>query len=414
MAIRCSNCGNELPKEDARFCGVCGTLVASHPFSPQSLATSQQKFFQPSGTSAPVESERPQGLREQIAQQPPARATRPRHDEPPSWMSKLEEGPMRPERTVSQTPQPPQLREPEQEHESVKPQDNASMQGRELKVKVWDGQAETIEELPTRPLAVHTPEPAKALMSKTPSPSMEKQPSFAPEQVEYLDTIPLSTYAKQPQAQLPPSMQQRTNPVSQPTVAASMPTAQEQQRVPSARRKSRTPLVAPLVVLVLLVLGSLGAWVVIAQPFSVSSITQPQQSFQDTTLGIALAYPTGWTAKEDHAKNTLHLADSSQTAQVTIVVAPANASDMAQFLKQKASSLGITGAKTAATLTFASASWQQIQGNIQENGASYTATVLATTHNNRVVTIMQLAPQSAYTDEEAIVFAPLRASFQFV
>lgn len=35
MAIRCSNCGHELPREDARFCSYCGTYNTSQP-QPQS------------------------------------------------------------------------------------------------------------------------------------------------------------------------------------------------------------------------------------------------------------------------------------------------------------------------------------------------------------------------------------------
>ena len=71
--MQCSFCGSPL-KEDARYCNQCGTLVASHPFSPKSSSAVR--------TSDTTD----RTSREQIAQQP-NRTSRRLQDEPPSWLS---------------------------------------------------------------------------------------------------------------------------------------------------------------------------------------------------------------------------------------------------------------------------------------------------------------------------------------
>src|SRR5437773_10872352 len=78
FAMQCSFCGSPL-KEDARYCNQCGTLVASHPFSPKSSSAVR--------TSDTTD----RTIREQIAQQP-NRTSRRLQDEPPSWLSFVESG----------------------------------------------------------------------------------------------------------------------------------------------------------------------------------------------------------------------------------------------------------------------------------------------------------------------------------
>jgi hypothetical protein len=73
--MQCSFCGSTL-KDDARYCNQCGTLVASHPFSPKSSAFGA---FNKAGGAIP----------EQISEKP-NRVARRLQDEPPSWMSFLE------------------------------------------------------------------------------------------------------------------------------------------------------------------------------------------------------------------------------------------------------------------------------------------------------------------------------------
>ena len=111
---------------------------------------------------------------------------------------------------------------------------------------------------------------------------------------------------------------------------------------------------------------------------------------------------------------TIHLFDSSHTAQVDIVVGTPPGGDLGQYLQQKANQLGLTGIKSGTTRSFAGAAWQQIQGNVQQSGASYTETLLATTHKNSIFTIMLLAPQATYAQEQQIAFSGIYASFQFI
>ena len=150
------------------------------------------------------------------------------------------------------------------------------------------------------------------------------------------------------------------------------------------------------------------------QPFSVDGITQPQQRFSDSRLGLSFLYPGGWQSQVDQRKATIHLFDSSHTAQVDIVVGTPPGGDLGQYLQQKANQLGLTGIKSGTTRSFAGAAWQQIQGNVQQSGASYTETLLATTHKNSIFTIMLLAPQATYAQEQQIAFSGIYASFQFI
>jgi len=182
---------------------------------------------------------------------------------------------------------------------------------------------------------------------------------------------------------------------------------------PKPHRKSRKPLVLVSLLLLILV-GGVGAWVVVWQPFAVPGITQPQQNFKDARLGFSLLYPGGWRFQEDQGKATAHFYDSSHTAQVNIVVGFANGGDLGRYLQQEASQQGMTGQKIGSPLSFAGASWQQIQGSVLEGGASYTETVIVTVHNQHLFTILLLAPQITYAQEDQLVFSSMRSSFQFV
>lgn len=66
----CAHCGQQLPRDDAQFCNNCGMLVPSHPFSPQSLAAPKKA----SALSDQPE-QKPDVLREQIAQQSPIKTS---------------------------------------------------------------------------------------------------------------------------------------------------------------------------------------------------------------------------------------------------------------------------------------------------------------------------------------------------
>jgi hypothetical protein len=85
-----------------------------------------------------------------------------------------------------------------------------------------------------------------------------------------------------------------------------------------------------------------------------------------------------------------------------------------QALQQQATKMGMSTVKAGVTLTFAGASWQQLQGTVQQSGASYTDTLLATLHGGQLFMIVQQAPQNNYADWEKEFFVPLRSSFKFL
>jgi predicted Zn-dependent protease len=164
----------------------------------------------------------------------------------------------------------------------------------------------------------------------------------------------------------------------------------------------------------LLIAGAIGAWIVLFQPFAVPDITQPQQHFQNPSLGVSLQYPSGWTTQMDAKTGAVYFYDSTHTDQVNIVTVAANGTDPGQYLQKEATQLGITALKTKAPASFAGTTWQQAQGILLQNGANYTETLFVTLHNQRFYTFMQIAPQSTYNDEERLVFSSMRSTFQFM
>ena len=463
MALQCTFCGTAL-KDDARYCNHCGTLVASHPFSPKSTSSSTSPVEQANTAKEP--------LREQIVQQPPYRShRRSKQEEPPSWLSQLEDGlnskapsgalgpgkrekspekwmvakPEYPrEKTTNHVTEPPTNSWPQQPVSQVEPA-----------ARVTD---DDLDDLPTGPLVAGSPEIHKQQKDADSPPDKSQHAGF--DDVEHVDTIPLVTQMKTKPADAPypeeEAFQQQEGPVQRrydtpnrtsspiftpPPAGHSFPANHPVQEATSAfpgaptqewkqtppsqpvvspvrdkkRRKSRKPLVITLVLLFLLVIaGGIGTWIVLYQPFSVDGITQPQQRFSDSRLGLSFLYPSGWQSQVDQRKATIHLFDNSHTAQVDIVVGTPPGGDLGQYLQQKANQLGLTGIKSGTTRSFAGAVWQQIQGNVQQSGASYTETLLATTHKNSIFTIMLLAPQATYAQEQQIAFSGIYASFQFI
>ena len=108
----------------------------------------------------------------------------------------------------------------------------------------------------------------------------------------------------------------------------------------------------------------------------------------------------------------MHFYDSSHTGQVNIVVGTGS-SGTEQSLQQQSGQLGMTAQKPEPAITFAGTRWQRLQGYDQQHGASYTATLLVSVHNQRLYTLVFLAPQTIYAQEEQYVFAGMRSSFQF-
>lgn len=454
MAVQCSFCGSPL-KDDARYCNRCGTLIASHPFSPRS------------SSNAGAESDKAGRTKfEQNAGQPPnnSAARRVTQDEPPLWMSQLENG-LRSKVPSGGLESEPQKKAPEFTKAFIpEPDQHTDAQVRNLRVQVWEqneavtqvanGQSaeDELEELPTSPLVASVPEGHNQRNAPVSVPGEVEHERF--DGVEYVDTVQLATQFGKNSMATPMSVDQtmqqqeqfsqqhfetygRSNNQSIAPISA-MYARQESQPVPpvapperewrqtpppqvvvapikgARRRKKGNSLVTILAVcLLLVVLGGLGAWMIIYHPFSVPGITQPQQSFTDSQLGFSLSYPNGWLTQVDKGKATVHFYDSSHTAQVDVVVGSAAAGNPGAYLQQKANQLGLTGLKNSLT-SIGGASWQRIQGNVLIRGASYTETLLATLHKNSIYTIILLAPQSIFEQEEQLVFAKMYSSFQFV
>ena len=486
MATVCTNCGQELPRDDAHFCNHCGTLVPSHPFSSQSLAAN--------AAARAVEAEKPV-LREQRVQQPPAKS---------AVQEPIAQQAQRPPRTTRRIapddlsksaiawPAPMthvSAREPQIQNDikRVEPQANSSVQSvaprttsvptRETHVEAEENKRinpptawpeswkeeiqDAIEDTPTTPLET------SGLQNVEDAPTIIHASISDENDVEHLDTVPVPNY---PQKQTPVPSQQsvasprslsgNTNlpveqrareqhvqpyvantplPVSQPAARVVQPvpssqqisgnTLQNQSRQPSPiqdvrsasatpiapskatrRQKSRVPFIVLLACLCILILGG-GAWIVLANPFAVPAVTQPLQSFKDTQLGVSLTYPSGWTTQKN--ATGVVLTDSSHTATVKLS-ATVTGSDAATYLQQQATKSGMTAIKTLGTASFAGATWQQLQGNIQQDGVNYTAYMFATAHGNQMYMLMQMAPQNVYADEENVVFSAMRNSFAFL
>lgn len=430
MVTLCPNCGAELPQTNARFCSKCGTSLSKPPAS---NGTPSHPPLPPSGERpARVQSRPP--LREQIAQQP---APSPRPSVPPTFQEKSEllpyeqvaERRMTP--IVPKRPVNPSLMPPEEIANKASAMYDANVTElakakRELRVKVWPEkeepgepgghesaaevmqtvQREEVENVPTRPLDLGAP-PAQNIPSASPLPKPVPTP------VRAIPPIPPIPRSQPPQ---PPIEQLDTIPMMyQPTYSPVVPvTPVVQGNVQAALPFYRKPFIVVPILLALLIIIGVSVWAAILQPFSVPAVTAPQQSFQDTQLGFKLLYPNGWSVSIDRHTTSVHFADSTHTAQVNIAVTNATGLAVLPYLAKEATQLGMTGTKAVAPLAFAGATWQQLQGSVQQNGASYTETVLVTVHGSHLFMLTQLAPQSIYAQEEHLVFASMRSSMHFL
>lgn len=176
-------------------------------------------------------------------------------------------------------------------------------------------------------------------------------------------------------------------------------------------QKSRLPIVIAASLLVV-ILGMV-VWIVATDPFSVAAVTKPQTAFNNATMNVALAYPTDWNVTLNQTQTTANFHDSTNTDQASVSMG-AGSQDAGQDLAKRVSQLGLTGTKQISSITFAGMTWQQVKGSVQENGASYTATVLVGEHQGHLYTLEQLAPQATYDQAEQYVFSGIRASFHFL
>jgi len=303
---------------------------------------------------------------------------------------------------------------------------------------------ELAEDLPTMPLAASVPEIPPASHKSAPSAVGNSNGSVSHlDEVEKLYTRPhmsqrqwqatappLMNPAKQHNEALRPPIDARQSPGPQRAVTPivfpqpQLPPAHGLRQTPPAsmavppvshpERKSRRGLVIVFILLFILVVGGLSAWIIIFQPFTVPEITNTTQPFQNTDLGVSLDYPQTWTAKVDKKNEANYFYDDNHTDQVNISAVATGGKSIDQYISTVAGSLGMTGQKAGASLSFAGTSWQQVQGSVLQSGATYTAVLLVTMHGGRYYAILQLAPATTYAQEDQLVFSRMRSSLQFV
>lgn len=262
------------------------------------------------------------------------------------------------------------------------------------------------DDIPTTPLQTLPDEQ----LSPVPVQNRDVQPPQKPVQApgDALDVSHLNTVHLQVQPQ--------SSPLHSLPMSSDHPVAQVSTPGLTTRTRKRLPLVIGSGAVLLLLILALGSWIILLQPFRVSPVTDTQQSFTDTKLGVSLRYPNGWKMPQvDYSKQLIVLQDGSDTAQINVNIANSSASGSPQsYLQRQGAQLGISNPKPGASSSFADSSWQSIQGDAQVRGAQYTYGLFTTLHNNHFYTLTQLAPSSTYIDEEKLVFAPTRLSFHFL
>jgi hypothetical protein len=366
---QCDHCGKILPSDTIRFCPGCGKIVASSRKAKRSLS-----------------------------------------DDPPAWMKQLE---------TSLT-----------NNRSKRPL-------RELNVKVWDEEAtgdltllesgvnsgedkeDVVESLPTSPLMTAS---SPDQLEDTATRPYAAQPLSNSHEIEKPDPYRQRQAIQTPRGFMnDPAMQQPVTPA--PILLTQFPPAQPVGQTPPGsmpvpplarpKKNNRARLSIVFGFLFILLLGGVIAWVIVAQPFAVPEITKTTQNFNSPSLGMSLQYPRNWVVAVNKQNGTVSFYDDNHTDQVKVTVVAAGNQGINQYMTKTVSSLGMTGLKTQAELSFAGTTWQQIRGSVQESGANYTATLLVTMHGQYFYTILQLAPSSTYPFEEQLVFSKMRSSFQF-
>lgn len=293
----------------------------------------------------------------------------------------------------------------------------------ELHVKVWNEHGieeyDTIESaqvLPPGRTSEQTPptdspmnqvaaHPAAALPPQQPARPENQQPA------QLASSVPSVDHAR------PVAAMNSQGPVSQGGVPSSLPPQPPMRRDASAiplfaQRRGLLLILLACVVVVIIIAG--GGLLLLTQFAKVPAETQPWQRFSDTGLGFRVQYPSGWNSQVDKKAGRVQFHDNSSTGQFIVMVADGQQGDPLQYLQQQATKQGMTGGKAGPELTFGGATWQQWQGTVVINGASYSEHLLVTMHNQRTVLVMQLAPATVYPQYDQVTFAPMRTSWQFL
>ena len=288
-----------------------------------------------------------------------------------------------------------------------------------------------VEDLPTRALAVPVENAVNTSIEDVPTQAVDVPVEDVPTQAVDMSVEDLPTRSMAVPVEKQSHMQEQPIEAVPANPFLSIPATQSEARenhvedwpvrtasavsTPPVRRpRRRWPIVVVLLVVLLVGgLGTLGAMMFLSQQSSNDPAIQAQVGFSDTQLGISLLYPNGWLKQVDAGKSTAHFYASNHIGQVDIIVT-ASSGTVTQALQQQATKMGMSSTKAGSALTFAGANWQQLQGTMQQSGASYTDTLLATTHGNQLFLIVQQAPQNNYADWEKEFFVPLRSSFKFL
>lgn len=323
--------------------------------------------------------------------------------------------------------------------------------------KNWgNAQVNEVEDQPTRPMPTAASPASAAPRSPVPpaAPGVPNPFSGPGAGVPPLNAIQASGAVVDPQAARgrpmnPPSQPgQRFDPVSLPPLPQNPPsmpgntqlgpgTQRAQQRplspfpdAPAQRPPALTPWpeaaaaapekprknrhvgrVLAIVLIVLVVLGA-GGFFYVYQTTAAPSIIQPYQAFQNSAFGVSLSYPQGWKANINQAHSVVLFTDSSHTNQVNLSLAPASG-QLSDYLNQQNKQWGIISPKTAPAATFAGSSWQQEQGSVTQQGATYTIELYVTQHNTHFYSLAFLAPAKSFAQEQND-FAHVRSTFSFI
>ena len=412
MVVQCSHCGVALRRDNARFCPHCGNFVQSRsgvkaPFTPPVTRDFSSESAEEISPPEKVQESPLQGAGDETPTQPfAAISSLPIHDLSGSDNHK-DSLPLRDERTAREERAIPVSEEPDLNSVSEEP-----------------GIIPVSEEPDLNSVSE---EPGIIPVSEEPDlNSVSEELGLIPVSEESdLISISENGLARFTHAQDEIEQQDvRVSPV------LSVPTHQEHMHpsdVASVQRivqsgplltlgglvsKQRSKLSLWLAVfLVALITVGVICWLLILQ---LAPNTGPWQRFRDTNLGFSMLYPADWQVRVADKPSIVHFYDSTQTDKVDVTVSDATASNVAQLLQQQASQLGMTGITSKPSSSVASSSWQQVQGKLSQEGVSYSVTLLATIHGNRLYLLTQIAPQGTYNDEEALIFSSMRAGLQFL
>jgi len=375
-------------------------------------------------------------LREQVAFSP-RRVASPDNGnvEPPAWMSRLDRElrPVRLQRPPLTDPNATQLEAPSNDADARALEDLPTSHlavpqvERDARLEALDD----VEQLETRPLQSQRPAPAqRTLEANAPSPSSRQQPqptqwpSYKQQKINPLSNgIGGFAQSRQQvedyrspvyQAPVTPAI-----PISQPGFlpvlpAAPSPTGGVEVRPQPTKRRGHLRLLIVAVALVVLLIAGAFVWAVKLQLFSVPGVTNTSVAYQNSSLGFSLRYPQGWTAQANASLSSVSFFDANHTDQFNLVLASTSGQTIAQYIKKTTTQLGMTAQKSLTPFTFAGASWQAVQGTVLQSGATYTETLMVTTHGTQFYMLLQMAPATTYSDADHLFFAPARASFQFI